>query len=297
MVSRWDVEKAIFRSNLPAPARLIVLSLLALSDAESAVVPGKFSPSLSRLAEATGLNRATVARQLNALEELGWAKRSRPSIEAARASKERTAYALAIGRNAPPKPGNASRTMRLVAEDDQPNQDKTPSDDWSQSATSRTGRLELVAEDDQSERGASRRVRHIPDHNLLPDLPTTSARPKSRGRKPKTSRCTDSEANAARVVAAYFDGAKEAGQPRPAGHLPQKVGRDAKTLLADKVNIDDLIEAARAMGRAGWNDLAVQLQRTAAERNPRASPRRKEYRDGDRNDLSDYDGYFKEKRS
>ena len=81
-------------------------------------------------------------------------------------------------------------------------------------------------------------------------------------------------APAQQIVAAYVEGAQSAGLPPPAGSLPGRVGRQAKGLL-DAHPLPVLLDAARAMGAAGWHDLAVQVQRTAVEQRP-TTPRRPE---------------------
>lgn len=96
MPSRFEVERAIRRSMLPAPARHVVLTLATYADASTGMVPPDYSPSLSTLAEATGLDRATVRRHLNRLEKAGWVSRFRPPAERARKEHARTAYALTI---------------------------------------------------------------------------------------------------------------------------------------------------------------------------------------------------------
>jgi hypothetical protein len=75
-------------------------------------------------------------------------------------------------------------------------------------------------------------------------------------------------ATSATIVAAYMDGAAAAGRDRPAGGLPARVGKQAKQLLAEGIPIEKLTEAANQMGRAGWNDLALQLQRMGGEQKP-----------------------------
>jgi hypothetical protein len=92
---RWDVERDVFLSVLSPQARLVLLTLLALSNAQTCVVPAEFSPSLSRLALMTGLSLATIKRVLNELEEGGWVIRKRPDVVKARAEGERTRYRLA----------------------------------------------------------------------------------------------------------------------------------------------------------------------------------------------------------
>jgi hypothetical protein len=81
---------------------------------------------------------------------------------------------------------------------------------------------------------------------------------------PRPTQSTDAPSNAADVVAAYIQGADTAGHDRPAGTLIGRVGRDAKRLITEGHDITKLVAAAEEMGRAGWQDLAVQLQRTSA---------------------------------
>lgn len=96
MSTRWEVERAIFGSDLSPQARLMALTLLSMTDPKTCVVPAEYTPSLTRLEQMTGLSRSTVARELNALEKAGWVVRKRPDVVKARAEKERTRYRLAI---------------------------------------------------------------------------------------------------------------------------------------------------------------------------------------------------------
>ena len=121
MTSRWDVERAVLGSSLPAPARLVLLVLLIQADART-LDTGKYSPSLTTLARATGLGRSTVARALNQLEEEGWLTRVRPDATEARSKKARTRYRI------------TSPTAGLVPERDQAS--PTAGLDQSQSGTS-----------------------------------------------------------------------------------------------------------------------------------------------------------------
>lgn len=110
MPTKWDVERAVMRDTrgkadrawileipaLPAPARLIMLTLLSRADADTAIVPEGFTPSLTELAALTGLDRSTVRRQLNRIEEDGWAVRNRPDVADARTNGAKTQYELCI---------------------------------------------------------------------------------------------------------------------------------------------------------------------------------------------------------
>lgn len=96
MTTRWEVERAVFASDLTPTERLTALTLLAMTDADSAVIPAEHTPSLTRIQAMTGQGATTVKRALNALEESGWVVRKRPDVAKARADKERTRYALKV---------------------------------------------------------------------------------------------------------------------------------------------------------------------------------------------------------
>lgn len=99
-MKRWEFERAVLGSDLPAPARQILLVLAVLADWPGGVIPARFTPSLSTLQEMTGLSRRALMNHLNAIERDaerdGWVVRGRPTKERARAEKERTRYRLAI---------------------------------------------------------------------------------------------------------------------------------------------------------------------------------------------------------
>jgi hypothetical protein len=119
--TRWEVERALFASDLSAQQRLLVLTLLSMADSKTAVVPAEHTPSLSRLAGMTKLAKSTVAKELNTLEASGWVDRLRPSIEAARSKKERTRYRLTVPPTSPP------HGLELVRTTDQTNPPTGPS--------------------------------------------------------------------------------------------------------------------------------------------------------------------------
>lgn len=53
----------------------------------------------------------------------------------------------------------------------------------------------------------------------------------------------------------------------PSERLRKRVGKEATQLLAEKDQDPELVlDAAFDMGRVGWQDLSVQIQRNAAER-------------------------------
>lgn len=110
---RLAFERAIRRSGLPAPARHVALTVATWADIASGVIPERFQPSLSTIAEATGMGVTTVKRHLSVLEQEGWLLRDRPEIALARREHARTKYALTIPPSADghgpertmPKPG------------------------------------------------------------------------------------------------------------------------------------------------------------------------------------------------
>lgn len=99
-MKRWQFERAVLASDLPAPARLILLALAVVADWPGGVVPARFTPSLTTLTTMTGLSRRAVMTHLNDIERSedrdGWVIRSRPTKARARAEKERTGYRLSV---------------------------------------------------------------------------------------------------------------------------------------------------------------------------------------------------------
>jgi DNA-binding Lrp family transcriptional regulator len=96
-LSKWDVVAALKKSGLPTSDRIIMMMLVDAADADTAIVPEQWTPSLTELAEWTGLGRSTVATRLRELERLGWVKRARPATADAIVRGARTCYHLAIG--------------------------------------------------------------------------------------------------------------------------------------------------------------------------------------------------------
>lgn len=101
---RWRVTRAVRASSLPAPSKLIMLTLADIADAGTAEIPARFTPSLSQLAIETSLDRSTVKRHLAALDEAKWLERERPGTAEALGRGERTKYRLLIPRGSEPLP-------------------------------------------------------------------------------------------------------------------------------------------------------------------------------------------------
>ena len=102
MTTRWDVERALRDSGLPAAARHVALELLTRTGAGTAEVPAEHSPSLTTLARETGMSRRAVMRALNVLESGGWITRLR-DLKRAVTEKQPTRYRL----HAPARAGDA----------------------------------------------------------------------------------------------------------------------------------------------------------------------------------------------
>ncbi|HEX5348527.1 MAG TPA: helix-turn-helix domain-containing protein [Pseudonocardiaceae bacterium] len=94
-MTKFDVSRAVRSSDLPKLARLLMFVLLDHADTDSAVIPEKFSPSLSELAAESGMGRNTVQEKLRDLESAGWVIRQRPPVEQSREGA-RTQYRLAV---------------------------------------------------------------------------------------------------------------------------------------------------------------------------------------------------------
>lgn len=119
MTSTVAVQRAVLKSDLPASARHIMLTLAAIADFKTGAIPAEHSRSLSEIADATGLGRSTAARNLNVLEAAGWIERDRPEVTAARTEGAKTAYVLKIG-------GSPAAGLGVVPERDQVGDEGSP---------------------------------------------------------------------------------------------------------------------------------------------------------------------------
>lgn len=70
--------------------------------------------------------------------------------------------------------------------------------------------------------------------------------------------------NVGDVVAAYVDGATEAGLSPPPTNLRARVGKQARQLISEGWDVDFLVDSARRMGAGEFNDLAVQARKDDA---------------------------------
>jgi hypothetical protein len=101
VASRWEVERALVWSNIRPMARLLVFALATKANAETGVIPDEHTPSLSTLAEMTGMARCVIPGHLKYLDGLGWVKLSTP---AKRSKHDRNLYALMVGNPDPTRP-------------------------------------------------------------------------------------------------------------------------------------------------------------------------------------------------
>lgn len=221
MTTTVAVQRAVMKSQLPAPARQIVLTLCVRADFKTAAIPDEHTPSLTDICNETGLGRSTVARCLNQLEKCGWVDRDRPEVVKARTEGARTRYQLMIG---------SSPTAGLVPERDQPDQEDT---DTTASDPSPTQGLGLVPERDQASPTAGLLVRKTPTGST--DSPTSRtsqsqpARAKARGsRIPDDFSVTPAMVAWARERCPNVDGRLET--EKFVNYWQSKAGRDATKL-------------------------------------------------------------------
>lgn len=165
MATKWEINKAVRASSLPAPARLILLTLSDIAEAGTAEIPEQHTPSLRVLSEEAGLSKATVARHLTDLESGGWITRNRPTIEASRHDHARTTYRLTI-----------PEQTEHVSEKDMPVSERDKS--MSQRETRH------VSQEDMG-MSHSETLPYIPDHY---QTITTSSSPPPAGKAPKKRR-------------------------------------------------------------------------------------------------------------
>ncbi len=132
---RFEYERRVRDSDLPAQARHLWLTLATWCTATSGVIPMKNKVSLTVLTKATGMSRSTIAKYLDVLEEGGWLVRRRPTVNAARVDHERTQYRLTVPRaSAPDGPASPPHGPELVRHTD----GASPSGVLKESSTSRT---------------------------------------------------------------------------------------------------------------------------------------------------------------
>jgi DNA-binding MarR family transcriptional regulator len=182
VTTRREVEKAVWHSKLEPPAKLIVLALAAKSDNDTAVVEPKFTPSLSTLQAMTGLSRSAVAEWLNALEDAGWVKRSRPP---AGSRDVRTSYALLVGalsaarrKRKPSSPPGGPANEPDVSEFGSPQDGLVRQEDHPSSPPSGPGVVRLA--DPSSPPSGPAPLENSPTESSSPKEPSSASKPKRR---------------------------------------------------------------------------------------------------------------------
>jgi hypothetical protein len=123
-----------------------------------------------------------------------------------------------------------------------------------------SGSVEQSASDDEANAKHAASVRLNTETEVIGQrhVPTTSDAAKPRRRRTRSS---DEEFSPGPVVAAFVEGATDAGLKRPASSICARVGKDARALWHDGYEPERLIASARTMGAGEWNDLAVQVRK------------------------------------
>lgn len=140
-----------------------MLTLADVAEVGTAEIPERFTPSLSVLANETGLGRSTVAIHLRALERDGWIVRSRPSTANALGRGERTQYHLQI----PAAP--ASPAPDLVQEPTSPGAGQ-PSPALGQPSPRAGHRVRSTSDQDQIPLPRKRGTRIPDDFTVTPEM-------------------------------------------------------------------------------------------------------------------------------
>lgn len=96
MQTRFDIERAVLESALPAGCRHVAHVLCIRIDAKSNMILSIYQPSISDLTRDTGLSRRSITRHLNRLEADGWIIRKRPTRHDALTKHKRTHYVIHI---------------------------------------------------------------------------------------------------------------------------------------------------------------------------------------------------------
>lgn len=253
MPTMLQLMRAVRGSSLPPTDRHILMTLISLADPESGIIPERFQPSFSDLAQFTGLGRSTVGRRLPFVEEAGWIKRTAPSLIAAWKDKEKNSYLLQIpaqGGHDETEEGGGRTSPRagLVPEGDQ-------SDAQSHSGTSPTAGLGLVPEGDRTSPRAGLEVPGLgtkrtttPPSEVLFDVnvepPPDDEGPQKRSRR--KAKIADQERPDAVEICEYLaDSIAAGGSKRPS--IGKKWFTDARLLLEEKREPETTVEKVKAL--------------------------------------------------
>lgn len=91
MVTRWEVQDAVWASQIEPAGKLLMVALLSRPTGDSVVVESRYAPTFDELAGMTGYSRSTVADWMKALATAGWYERD------GGATRSAGGYILAIG--------------------------------------------------------------------------------------------------------------------------------------------------------------------------------------------------------
>jgi hypothetical protein len=96
-----------------------------------------------------------------------------------------------------------------------------------------------------------------------PGVPPTAGTAKPR-RRLSADEVAERTRHVGEVVAAFVEGATDAGLKSPPPGLRSRVGKQARELLAEDWEIDFLIDSARRMGASEYSDLGTQVRKDDA---------------------------------
>jgi DNA-binding transcriptional ArsR family regulator len=108
-LDRFQIERQLRTSGLPAPARAIVRVLCERIDRDTNQIPAEWSPSYATLAADTGLSRRTIMRHVKLLAALGWIHAERGSRRHHAITHESVRYQVTV-------PASDSLSPALVPE-------------------------------------------------------------------------------------------------------------------------------------------------------------------------------------
>lgn len=126
--------------------------------------------------------------------------------------------------------------------------------------------VEPPSSHDGSEQGKPKSSRHSRE----PSMQDLGSRTLDRGSRtvdqvpPSAGAVEPRTANVGDIVAAFADGATEAGLKAPPANIRARVGKQARALIAEGWDPGFLVDSARRMGSGEWNDLAVQARKDDA---------------------------------
>lgn len=107
-----------------------------------------------------------------------------------------------------------------------------------------------------------------PPHPPLKEPPSPSGKGAPLRVTPQSQRDSETNPQVSVIVGAWIEAAKALQGSRPAGNLVARVGKQARTLLAEGHPADRLEAAARSAGSRGWDDIGRELLRLGAATRP-----------------------------